>query len=274
MGLLDNAGNLLNRGVANAGRGTKAISLKAQIADLNRSRVSLMAQLGESLYEPTRALEEYRASREALYVSIEELDAQRIALQNELDSIERQANLATAPAPAVRCPKCGRGLSQGDAFCPGCGTSVEQARANQHLCMSCGNALGSDDMFCMNCGTPVSTPPSESADGTQAAVVEGEVEKPEQQPSELEEESIAAQGPSTVEEAPQPPLPSEAPEAPEASDELMHEEAPVEAAASVAPVEVFAPVPVALPDNIKVCPACGYHASTTAAFCRNCGNRL
>lgn len=46
MGFLDNASNLLNRGVANAGRGTKVISLKAQIADLGRSRNSLMAQLG------------------------------------------------------------------------------------------------------------------------------------------------------------------------------------------------------------------------------------
>ena len=98
MGFLDNASNLLNRGVANAGRGTKVISLKAQIADLGRSRNSLMAQLGESLYEETRTNDAFRNSRERLYASIENLDAQRAALQQELASVEQQMR----PTPVIQ----------------------------------------------------------------------------------------------------------------------------------------------------------------------------
>lgn len=352
MGFLDNASNLLNRGVANAGRGTKVISLKAQIADLGRSRNSLMAQLGESLYEETRTNDVFRNSREGLYASIENLDAQRAALQQELASVEQQmrptpviqpaapTGFVAGGAPAARaCSQCGSLMGPDDQFCFNCGARYESPAERGRVCAACGSALGPDDAFCMSCGQPVQAEPTaaenaaegrpetvefECAPAADAAPTAAEEPAAEPEPDmapiaaapTCTEELVAAEEPTVREE------PADAPAGmtPTAAEELA---APVEAAAEEPTVgEVAAPagavvaetgegaatgelagafgvvetadavvMPPAAPaasapalaappvepapfSHERICPACGYHASAQAAFCRNCGNRL
>lgn len=159
MGLLDNASNLLNKGVANASRGTKVLSLKAQIADLDRTRNAFMSKLGESLYEETRTSQVFREGRETLYGSIEHLEEQRMALQQELAVLERQmsADPVHAATSTLRCPQCGGLLEAGDQFCSICGAQCESSLASSRCCASCGSELGVDDAFCMNCGASVAS---------------------------------------------------------------------------------------------------------------------
>ena len=127
--LLENAGNLLNRGVAAAGRGTKSISLKNQINDLVKRREKLTAELGADLYTVTRFDPNFRAPRESIYGGIESMDAQIEALQIELANIEQEAQTANAAqpvqAPAAFCPSCGNALQPSDAFCRNCGTAAQ-----------------------------------------------------------------------------------------------------------------------------------------------------
>lgn len=252
MGFFDNASSLLNKGVANAGRGTKAISLKAQIADLGRSRSALMSQLGESLYEETRSNASFRAGRETIYASIENLDAQRAALQQELAAIEQQMHAeaiaqaaASAASPVVAgdrsCQVCGTQLGASDQFCCNCGTHYEPPAVQGRVCVACGKTLGPDDAFCMNCGTPVGAEPTvEPMDG----IVTEEAAEPVLLASKEEEVKTI---PDSAEE-----------------DFAVIEGGGIDDA-----------VPAASPSlNVLVCPACGYHASVQAAFCRNCGKRL
>lgn len=58
--------------------------------------------------------------------------------------------LATAPAePEVRsCVKCGKPLTEGQAFCPNCGTAASVKRN----CVRCGAELAEGQTFCAACG--------------------------------------------------------------------------------------------------------------------------
>ena len=170
MGFLDSASTMINRGVASAGRSTKSLTLKAQIKELQEKRTAAAAQLGASLFEETRANAALRNPREALYAAIESIDGQCAALQQELDTIERQSQIAAAPTPGLPCRVCGAPVAPGDLFCTNCGTKVEAQSApapapagSQRTCVKCGTALGPDDRFCMNCGTPAASAPQPAA---------------------------------------------------------------------------------------------------------------
>ncbi|MCL2889580.1 MAG: zinc ribbon domain-containing protein [Eggerthellaceae bacterium] len=174
MGILDDAGGLINRGVASAGRGTRSISLKAQVSDLNKRRETLASQLGAALYEETRNDPQFRTPYEGLYVSIETLDQQKEALLLELKNLEIQAQLANAPQQAaggpawIVCPTCGKQLSVEDAFCSGCGMGMAAIKQQMRLCGNCGLALDSSDLFCVGCGQPV-PPVAQVAEAVEAA---------------------------------------------------------------------------------------------------------
>lgn len=232
MGFFDNAEGLLNRGVATAGRGTKAISLKAQIADLGRTRSNFMAQLGESLYADTRYLAELRSPRESLYSSIEGIDAQLASLQSELDMLEAQAKITASDAVlSARCPSCGRGLANGDEYCPGCGVHLSDVVPH---CVSCGAVVGADHAFCMACGAPVEPLMDDYVDEEDAQVCEIDPEAKPVIASNFGEEFLPDSTSNSVEEPASEPVPNE----------------------------------------VGVCPACGYHGSASAVFCRSCGLKL
>ena len=165
MGVLNDAGNLINRGMASAGRTARSISLKAQISDMGKHRERLESRLGASLYEETRHDSRFRASRESLYSSIESLDIQREFLKVELANIELQVQLATTatsefrePQKVFLCQHCGRQIQVEDAFCPGCGNSTSLVKESANLCPACGYPLEFDDMFCPNCGIAAQNP--------------------------------------------------------------------------------------------------------------------
>ncbi len=312
MGFLDNASNLLNKGVANAGRGTKVISLKAQIADLGRSRNSLMAQLGESLYEETRTNDAFRNSREGLYASIENLDAQRAALQQELASVEQQmrptpviqpaapTGFVAGGAPAARaCSQCGSPMGSDDQFCFNCGARYEPPAERGRVCAACGSVLGPDDAFCMSCGQPVQAEPAaaENAAEGRPETVEFEcapaadaaptaTEEPAAEPA-ADVTPAVADVPAVEPEADATPVDvapagAEEPEVeslvadvvPACAEEPMVAEEPAPAAPASAPAPTAPPAEPAPFSHERICPVCGYHASAQAAFCRNCGNRL
>lgn len=65
---------------------------------------------------------------------------------------------------AVACQNCGRDITPGDKFCPGCGTAVTdpedtltrqfsaEPQTNATECAGCGHTLGPDEQFCPKCG--------------------------------------------------------------------------------------------------------------------------
>lgn len=55
---------------------------------------------------------------------------------------------------ALACPNCGRPFQPGDAFCVGCGQSVQNVLPpNQtHVCPQCGAPTKTEDSFCAQCG--------------------------------------------------------------------------------------------------------------------------
>ena len=193
MGILDDAGNLLNRGVASAGRTTRSISLKSQINDLNKRRETLMAQLGANLYDEVRNDPRLRAPNEGILFAVDNLDQQTAALQLELANLEAQAQVGAAGQPGmpgmITCPTCATQVSTGNAFCTGCGMSVaampqpvppmpqpvppmpqpippvppvpQPMQQGTKLCPNCGFVLGEADRFCTNCGYSTPAPPAE-----------------------------------------------------------------------------------------------------------------
>jgi len=312
MSILDSAGDLINRGVANAGRGTKSVTLKAQIKDLGKRRESAMADLGASLYEETRNDPDFRASRESLFSAIENLDAQIESLQNELDA----ANLVV-PQPAgevgIVCPACGTNIPAGDAFCMGCGAKVEPVvQASSLACSNCGRQVEEDDLFCMGCGTPVTkvnstqmveedTPQvesvvreaAESAVGVQPIVPETVEAAPVVAPiAQAVVEAVPAAVPVAAPVAqevavaapiaPQPLSQEVAVSTPAAQEVAVAAPAAVPVAEPVAQEPVVA-VPVIAEDSVGVpqntignfCPSCGYDKNKPDhKFCRKCGYKL
>ena len=166
MGFLDEASNLLNRGVANAGRGTRSLSIKAQLNDLKKQREELCRQLGAALYEQTRNDPECRKPHEPLYAAIDALDVQSSSLHSELAAIEQQAHLSQAGA-LWRCPACASPVGSDDAFCVNCGMRVgppDSPQASSRFCRICGAPLEAGVRFCVGCGAPADPEPAPVAE--------------------------------------------------------------------------------------------------------------
>lgn len=166
MGFLDNVTSAVNRGTAAAGRGADKIKLNARIAELNRQRQGLAAQLGASLYEATRNDPAFVAGREALYDGIAQADAEREECQRQIAAIDEQAAAAATAAAGFACSVCGARMTGADLFCSSCGSPAEKARPQAAAaqeggaptgpaCPSCGAPIGEGDLFCMGCGAKV-----------------------------------------------------------------------------------------------------------------------
>lgn len=307
MGFLDSAGELLNKGVANAGRGTKAISLKAQISDLGQTRSNLMSQLGESLYESVRFDANLRSGLESLFSAIEGIDAQLAALRRELAVVDLQMNTVSAVASGYTgrmCGNCGKPMADEDAFCMSCGeryvekpassgTSASQpssaladARcpdaAPAQVCLACGAVAADDDAFCMGCGTPL--PKEQEAPAEEAASQGDAVLAAESPEASLDGSDGASRqvewaegvdawgrgaGLAFGQSVELEPVPNMGEQC---DSEPSFDSMPKAAEDSLesggsAPVQEVEP-------QVNFCSSCGYKVSGGAAFCRNCGSRL
>lgn len=163
MGFLDDVSASLNRGVNAVGRSGKAAQIKLQMGELLKQRKDMAAQLGASLYDATKDNPELRAGREALYDGIAKIDADRAQMQATIEALEAEQAAANYAAQQIKCPNCGTWVSVNDAFCSGCGTSVEQIKAAAATsapaatpagatCPNCGAPVAEGDAFCMSCG--------------------------------------------------------------------------------------------------------------------------
>lgn len=63
----------------------------------------------------------------------------------------RDGNRAIGTENVHLCSKCGRPLSENDAFCKSCGEPAE----NKMKCKNCGAIISKDAQFCVKCGKTV-----------------------------------------------------------------------------------------------------------------------
>ena len=131
MGFFNSVSNSLNRGVSTVSRSGKTAQLNLQLNELLKQRQGLAAQLGASLYEQTRHNPQFTVGREALYDGIEGIDAQRAAIELQIQQLKVEQAAATAAAQTYRCPNCGATVAATDLFCSGCGTPIAQVMAAQ-----------------------------------------------------------------------------------------------------------------------------------------------
>lgn len=173
MGFLDDISATFNKGADVAGRTAKTLKLKGQLAEVNRRRQSLAAQLGASLYDATKDDPAFREGREDLYDSIAACDEERAGYQAEIERIEAEAAAAAEAANILECTNCHAKVSASDRFCSGCGTPVAEIKEKLHemaeaaeaaatgaTCSKCGASVGEGDVFCTACGARIDDIPA------------------------------------------------------------------------------------------------------------------
>lgn len=65
------------------------------------------------------------------------------------ESIEN--SISSSKEKNIKCPKCGRALSEDAKFCLECGTKIEKINVNEAICPHCGKKT-INGKFCMECG--------------------------------------------------------------------------------------------------------------------------
>ncbi len=81
-------------------------------------------------------------------VKVREKSAEQEASETAEKEEEEGAPVETSSETALKCPKCGHPVEEGDRFCPGCGAKI----AVTHYCPQCGFEARAGDRFCRNCG--------------------------------------------------------------------------------------------------------------------------
>lgn len=152
MGFFDSAQDLLNRGMAATERGTRSLSLKAQLADANRQRDRAYAALGESLYAATHDNAMQRVGREELYLAVEEANRLREDIERQIAEVEEQSAAARAAAEeraaanqAVEADVAEEAPVAGQA-------PAGAASASRRICPVCGTLAAPEHKFCATCG--------------------------------------------------------------------------------------------------------------------------
>lgn len=203
MGFLDDVQSTIDKGTAAATRATRAVQLKAQLADAAKRREGACAQLGAALYSRLKDDAAAREGLEQLFDGVAAIDAESAQCQAQIDQLEAEAAaekeaVATARqqawAQGYDCPFCGSRVGENDRFCASCGKPADEMRAAiaasqaaaqaaaapGATCPSCGASVSSNDSFCMNCGARIEKPavlveivaPAESVNADSAQAVE------------------------------------------------------------------------------------------------------
>lgn len=158
MGLFDSAQDFLNRGVASAERGTKALSLKAQLGELNHRRERACGQLGESLFEATCGDAALREGREELFAAIEEIDKQLKELNAQIVDLEEESAAARAEAARIDAARAEAARAQvaqvAARIMPSAQAEIaSQAEPAAWPCPTCGASVAAEYRFCTSCGS-------------------------------------------------------------------------------------------------------------------------
>ena len=141
MGILDSAQDLLNRGMAATERGTRMVSLKAQLGDAERQRDKALLAFGGSLYEAAKSDASLRSGREELFDAVEGAYRLIDEISRSIIAVEDEGRAARAAAEQAKAEAQARveAQAEGRAFaCPACGAAIE---AGYRFCSSCGAPL-------------------------------------------------------------------------------------------------------------------------------------
>lgn len=141
MGILDSAQDLLNRGMAATERGTRMVSLKAQLGDAERQRDKALLAFGGSLYEAAKSDASLRSGREELFDAVEGAYRLIDEISHSIIAVEDEGRAARAAAEQAKAEAQARveAQAEGRAFaCPACGAAIE---AGYRFCSSCGAPL-------------------------------------------------------------------------------------------------------------------------------------
>ena len=163
MSFFDDVSDMVNSGAAAVQKASKIAPLRFQIGDIDRQRRELATQLGESILANPVSASLVKPAYEDLFASIEELAAQRAAIEEEIAKIEAEAEAAEKKQePSIeKCASCGGPIGENDKFCCTCGAPVmreesepepEPEPAPNAFCTECGSPVKHTDSFCMNCG--------------------------------------------------------------------------------------------------------------------------
>lgn len=114
---------------------TSAARVRLELADLSRRRQTLMAQLGEAVFERTHTDALARKDDEFLYAAIESLDKTRIELQETLDRLREGGaqDASMTSMTALTCPSCGSEVMRGDLFCMTCGIRLVETKQAEEV---------------------------------------------------------------------------------------------------------------------------------------------
>lgn len=221
MGLLEDANDLINRSVASAGRSTKAIALKAQIAELDKRGADLYAMLGRAGFDALRADDAFYGSQGALFDAIENHERQRAALAAGLERVKALGEMAdgssmptsnlcigsmggvgaacnmpnlTAQGDMVACPQCSGANKQSASFCIHCGMRLSDDSGNNAnpapTCSRCGAEVRDGALFCVACGAALGGGVIEKAEVSSGAHCDADQKADE---AKTEDSSLRAQ---------------------------------------------------------------------------------
>ena len=179
MGFLNDAGEFMSKGVNKADNKRKKLSLKAQIADINRDRNKLLTELGERVYLDDPAGEGLAAKYPDLVRQIQELDAKIFNCNQEIDAItasEIEAKEAAKHAAAEKAEAQRVAQSVAAAAVANSGASAPADDGPKIVCSQCGAPMKPEHRFCAHCGgTPVAAAPAPVVEAAPAASEEAPV---------------------------------------------------------------------------------------------------
>lgn len=153
MGIADKASEVLNKGVATAGRASRKQLIKAEIKELENQRAKFFEKLGEAIYRSFGGDSQFRASFDVLFKAIDSIELQKKSLEVDLKAISVSPDDIEGDQ-AQFCSVCGKPNAPHQAFCMFCGAKVEKTLPAPSLrCKNCGVELSERQKFCMRCGT-------------------------------------------------------------------------------------------------------------------------
>ena len=280
-GFLGDLGASLSHGTEAAGRAATSAKLKVQLADAQRRRKDLLTQLGDTLYDATKDLPEFRAGREQIYDGIAEVDAEMAGYEQQSRELEAAApgvGFGAGYVPAEPVDSYG---SVGSAYEGS--YAAEAVEATGTVCPHCGAPVEEGDLFCINCGKKIEVAPV-AAEPIAAPIEAAANEKTCPRCGEpMDEDDVfcsncgfsffgAGDSGQVGQEIEEEPAISE-PEATGWEDNASPEPEP-EPEPTLVAKPVSAPVPPTPSDAGLTCPSCGAPRKPTDKFCMKCGAKL
>ena len=148
--------DLGKRSIYEAKEASKATKLRIRIRELENMIAEQYRHLGEVYYMEMREQSHLTdSSSSELLLAIDELQKERAALQNQIDS--KALDVEDLP---MQCLRCGQGLTEGTNFCPNCGTKVESIPHTKEVpdfieCKNCHYETERGATYCPRCGAPM-----------------------------------------------------------------------------------------------------------------------